>query len=146
MRSRRLLGKPGFEYIVDSGLGATVADYSKFRVNVFDSTGDPGRHFEDVEDQTMQNVENLMQLPAYQDLVRASGDGGCGAATLAGHSVAVPFVSAFTAALAIAQTIRIASGDAPHTTLSGDLRDVRTVRTALSSRAPRLRIPISEVN
>ena len=37
MPARRLMGGRGFEYVIDAGLGATVADYRKFRLNVFDS-------------------------------------------------------------------------------------------------------------
>jgi hypothetical protein len=36
MPARRLLGYPEFEYVIDAGLGATMADYQRFRVNVFD--------------------------------------------------------------------------------------------------------------
>ncbi len=61
-----------------------------------------------------------MQLPAYKRLAESRGDGGCGAATLAGTSVAVPFVSAFVGALSITQAIRIASGEAHHIGITGD--------------------------
>lgn len=128
MPPRRLLGLPGFEYIIDAGLGATAADYQKLRINVFDSAGDPASHFEGVEDQTMQVVEQLLKLPAYQDFARGNGDGQCGAAMLAERSVAVPFVSAFAGAVAITQAARIASGQAHHTVLTGDLGDVGTIR------------------
>jgi len=35
MRARPLLGNRGFEYVIDAGLGATVSDYQKLRINVF---------------------------------------------------------------------------------------------------------------
>jgi len=128
MPPRRLLGLPGFEYVIDAGLGATVADYQKVRVNVFDSTADPARHFEGVEDETDTRVAKLMNLPAYQEIARTGDDGRCGAAMLAEHSVAVPFVSAFAGAIAITQAIRIASGKAHHSALTGDVGDLRTIR------------------
>jgi len=139
MPPRRLLGLPGFEYIIDAGLGATAADYQKVRVNVFDVNGDPAKHFEGVEDREPQSVEQLMQLEAYQELTRITGD-RCGAATLAGHSVAVPFVSAFVGAVAVAQAVRIATGQAPHSSLVGDLADVRSVRATLGPATNRLSI------
>jgi hypothetical protein len=128
MPPRRLLGLPGFDYVIDAGLGATAADYQKVRINVFDSTADPARHFEGVEDETDHRVAQLMQLSAYQEIARNSGDGRCGAAMLAEHSVAVPFVSAFAGALAITQAIRISSGKAHHPALTGDIGDLRTIR------------------
>jgi hypothetical protein len=124
MPIRRLLGGQGFEYIIDAGLGATVDDYCKLRVNVFDSERSPASHFEGVEDQHVFVAERLKQMPAYQELARSRGDGGCGAAILAESSVAVPFVSAVAGALAVTQAIRIASGYAHHVGVTGDLRDL----------------------
>jgi hypothetical protein len=131
MPARRLLGLPSFDYIIDAGLGATATEYQKFRINVFDSIENPARHFEGVEDQISQRVATLLQLPAYQDLARSHIKGPCGAAMLAEHSVAVPFVSAFVGALAITQAIRIASGQPHYSALTGDLGDLRGVRAAL---------------
>lgn len=128
---RRLLGLPGFDYVIDAGLGATAADYQKIRINVFDSTIDPARHFEGVEDETDSRVAQLMNLPAYQEVARKGDAGRCGAATLAEQSVAVPFVSAVAGALAITQAIRIASGKAHHSALTGDVGDLRTVRATI---------------
>lgn len=140
MPARRLLGRRGFEYVIDAGLGATVADYRKFRINVFDSAGNPADHFHGVEDPTAQVAQDLMQLPAYQDLARARGDSGCGAAMLAQRSVAVPFVSAIVGALAVTQAIRIASGEAHHVGITGDVGDLRTARAALGQPPKRLTV------
>jgi hypothetical protein len=140
MPARRLLGGRGFEYVIDAGLGATVADYRKFRVNVFGAAGNAADHFAGVEDQTAQVVQELMQLPAYKHLAERLGDGGCGAATLAGSSVAVPFVSAFVGALSITQALRIASGEAHHGAIAGETGDLRSVRAALGAAPERLLI------
>jgi hypothetical protein len=140
MPARRLLGHTGFEYVIDAGLGATVSDYRKFRINVFDSAGDPANHFRGVEDQTEQVAQELMKLPAYQDLTRTRGDSGCGAAILAHRSVAVPFVSAVVGALAVSQAIRIASGEAHHLGITADLGDLRTARAALGQPPKRLTV------
>jgi hypothetical protein len=138
MPARRLLGGPGFDYIIDAGLGATVADYRKFRLNVFDSSANPSNHFADVEDETAQVIQNLMQLPAYKQLAESRGDGGCGAATLAGSSVAVPFVSAVVGALSITQAIRIASGKAHHIGITGDTGNIRSIRGVLGEAPERV--------
>ncbi len=136
--ARRLLGGRGFDYVIDAGLGATAADYRKFRVNVFDSAANPSDHFAAFNDQGSSPVEELMQLPAYKDLAERLGDGGCGAATLAGRSVAVPFVSALVGALSVTQALRIASGEAPHVGTTGDAGDLRSVRSALGEAPERL--------
>jgi hypothetical protein len=130
MPPRRLLGLPGFEYVIDAGLGAGAADYRKIRINVFDSTLDPAQYFDGVEDDTDSRVAELMKLPAYQEIARNSEDGRCGAAMLAEQSVAVPFVSAVSGALVITQAIRIASGKAHHSALTADVGDLGTARTA----------------
>jgi hypothetical protein len=141
MPIRRLLGSRGFEYIIDAGLGATVDDYCKLRVNVFDSSRGPATHFEGVEDQNAFVAERLKQMPAYQELARSRGDGGCGAAMLAEGSVAVPFVSAVAGALAVTQAIRIASGYAHYVGITGDLRDLTSIRGFLGRRSERVTVP-----
>jgi len=141
MPARRLLGLRGFEYIIDAGLGATFIDYRKLRINVFNSKENPAEHFRDVEDLTMQTVQALMDLPAYQELGRHLGDGGCGAAMLAASSVAVPFVSAIAGALAITQAIRIASGYAHHVAITGDVSDIRSLRATIGAVPARTIVP-----
>lgn len=140
MPARRLLGHRGFEYVIDGGLGATASDYQKFRINVFDSSQNPAEHFQGVEDQTDRVIRELMELPAYQELARSRGDGGCGAAMLAQRSVAVPFVSAFVGALSVTQAIRIASRETHYTGLTGDVGDLRTVRAARGQRPERVTV------
>jgi hypothetical protein len=140
MHARRLLGGRGFEYVIDAGLGATVADYRKFRLNVFDSASNPASHFADVEDETTQVIHDLMQLCAYKQLTEARGDGGCGAAMLAGSSVAVPFVSAFVSAFSITQAIRIVSGHAHHIGITGDTGNLRNVRAAIGIASERVAV------
>lgn len=128
MPPRRLLGRPGFEYIVDAGLGARAANYRSLRVNCFGPEGDPAVHFAGVEDPTDDDIAALRQLPAYQQIETMPGCGSCGAATLAGQPVVVPFVSALAGAVAIAQAVRLASGDGFGSSLTADVGDLRTLR------------------
>ncbi|MFZ1988790.1 MAG: hypothetical protein WAW96_03365 [Alphaproteobacteria bacterium] len=130
MPPRRLLGLPGFDHVIDCGLGATYSSYQDIRMNVFDRQHDPAQHFDGVEDQTEQIAKSLRELHAYKELTRALDDGGCGAALLSEKGVAVPFVSAFAGALAVTQAIRIASNEAPYRGLrvtSGDLKTLKLV-------------------
>lgn len=145
MAPRRLLGLPGFEHIIDCGLGATVDSYANFRINAFDTTRDPAAHFKGVEDRTTETIKQLLELPAYKELSRSLNDAGCGAATLAGKSVAVPFVSTFAGTLAVAQAIRIASGEPAYDGITGVVGDVRTVRGVQGSRPERVVVETTNV-
>ncbi len=60
---------------------------------------------------------------------------------LAETSVAVPFVSAVVAALAVTQAIRIASGYAHHSAITGDIGDLRSIRASLGPKATRVIVP-----
>jgi len=146
MPARCLLGHRGFEYIIDSGLGATVDDYRRFRINVFDSARNPADHFQGLEGQTKEVTQELLQLPAYQALARSRADSGCGAAMLADIAVAVPFVSALVGALTITQAIRIASGEAYHVGMTGDTGDLNGLRAVLGQPAARVTVGNVRVN
>lgn len=139
MEPRRVLGGAGFDCIIDCGLGATAQTYGSFGINVFDelTARSPQQHFEGVEDDVAKRTGSLMELPAYQNLGIEMNDGKCGAATLAGKSVAVPFVSGLAGALAIAQVIRIVSGELPNITIRGDAQDMNSLRAVLSESSER---------
>ena len=139
---RRLLGLSGFEYVIDAGLGATAQNYKDFRINVFDKFLDPAHHFSGMDDTQKETLDQLMQLPAYQELVEAEGKkAACGLALdLAGSSVAVPFVSAFVGALAVAQAIRISSNSPHHQTIQGNVDDTRTIRATLGLQPERISV------
>jgi len=120
-----------------------VANYQKFRVNVFGKERDPAQHFAGVEDDRVSAVKELMRLPAYKELALSQNDGGCAAAMLAERSVAVPFVSAFVGSVVMTQAIRIGSGEAPCVVLTGNLGDLRTVRATMGKPAARINFACS---
>jgi hypothetical protein len=137
MRPRRLLASPGFHRIVDVGLGATATDYCKFRINVFDGDYSPATHFAGLTDDFPDARDALLQLPAYERLLKDGSVDDCGAAQLAGISVAVPFVSAFAGALAVAQVIRVASGEVSCLGLTGTLGELGGMRGTASKQPGR---------
>jgi hypothetical protein len=145
MPPRRLLGRPGFEYVLDAGLGATATNYRSIRVSCFGPGDDPGQRFAGVEDRINETAAQLRKLPAYQAIESMPEHGTCGAATLAGQAVVVPFVSAVAGAFVVAQAVRIASGEALHTSLTADLGDLRTVRATRGEAAPRVTIKFGAV-
>lgn len=102
--ARRDMASVGFDAIVDAGLGRTAEDFDRFRVTVFHGKRSIDSYFADMEDATPTGIPDT---PAYQAL--ASSD-RCGAAEIAGASVAVPHVSAVAAAIAVARMIALVSG------------------------------------
>lgn len=135
MSARRMLGLPKFEYVIDAGLGATAKDFRSIRVSAFGPGEDPAMRFAGVDDRTEETIAELRKLPAYQQIEDMPQHGTCGAATLAGQAVAVPFVSGVAGALVVAQATRLASGQNLHANLTTDMGDLRTVR-AVAGPAP----------
>ena len=140
---RRLLAGPGFEYVIDGGLGATASDFTHLRVNVFGDGFDLLRHFEGMDDR-LSSLEALEELPAYQEIARTHSQGRCGSAMLAGQAVAAPFVSAVAGAFVVAQAVRLATGLAPSLTIKADVSDMRGLRAASGTAAERIRIPMAQ--
>lgn len=103
---RRLLDHAGFEAILDVGLGRTANDFDRYRVNVFDEHRRIGTHFAGVGER-IPNAD-APDVPAYAQI--QSEIGRCGAAAIGNASIAVPFVSAIAAAVAISRAIAICSG------------------------------------
>ncbi len=103
-RARRDMASVGFEAIVDAGLGRTADDFDKFRVTAFHAGRSIDGYFAGRDDP--QPVE-IPDAPAYQKLAAVDR---CGAAEIAGASVAVPYVSAVAAAIAVARMIAFVSG------------------------------------
>jgi len=132
MAPRRLLGIPGFRHIIDSGLGSTVRNFREFRVNAFGEHDDPKLHFQGVKDRAREDLDSVLELPAYKRLLSQSTDGNCGVLTLAGQPIVLPFISALTAALAISQAIRIENGLPPNRTIVGRVNDMRNLRAVRS--------------
>lgn len=103
---RRHLADTGFHAIVDVGLGRTATDFDRFRVNVFDCDRRIDQHFAGLSDPVV--TADAPDSPAYAQLEAEIGR--CGAAEIGNASVAVPYVSAVAAAVAVSRAIAVASG------------------------------------
>ena len=137
VKSRRLLDAVGFERIVDCGLGTNSNDYNRYRVTVLDPSYGAAAHFAGQDDRSTK--DRNLALPAYGSMAVENPGAACGAAELAGAAVAVPFVSAFAAALAIAQAIRVSSG-LPHARNVVGRLDGLTMPRAVGSAAAASRV------
>ena len=126
--ARKLLGNVDFERVIDCGLGGTAATYRRFRLGVFDPAYTAAQHFNGVEDQS--GKEQNIRLKAYQDAMAEDPAAACGMGELAGASVAVPFVSMFVGTLAVAQAIRIASGQPHARSMVGSVDCIGAIRVS----------------
>ena len=106
VEARRLMAKVGFDCIVDAGLGRSASDFDRYRVTVFDPTRPIDEHFAGQED--VPAGQDPPKGDAYRTLEAEIGP--CGTAEIGGASVAVPYVSALAAAIAVARVIAVTSG------------------------------------
>ena len=106
VEARKLMAEVGFDCIVDAGLGRTAFDFDRYRVTVFDRIRPIDKHFAG-QDDTLVGQE-FSTNEAYRRLEAEIGP--CGIAEIGGASVAVPYVSALAASVAISRVIAITSG------------------------------------
>ncbi len=103
---RRHMARVGFDCIVDAGLGRKANDFDRYRVTIFNGGRPIDKHFADQEDPRVSD-----DIPADEAYQRLLGEiGRCGTTEVAGASVAAPYVSAVTAAVAVSRLIAIVSG------------------------------------
>lgn len=121
----------GFDCIIDGGLGRKAGDFDRYRVTVFDATHRIDNHFgnpgeADATETRQPKTDVVPDSKAYKDL---EGEiGRCGAAEIAGASVAVPYVSALTAAIMVARTVSLFSGCGCPRSEVGKVRAIRSRR------------------
>jgi hypothetical protein len=127
--ARAALEKPGFDLVVEAGLGAGPQAFRNFSTHVLPAT----RSAEEIwSRQVGEPEENFEDKPAYKAL-RHQGMDTCGLAQLASRTVGVPFVGLIAACLAISELLRRLHGGVALELTSGSamaLDDVETVSGA----------------
>lgn len=118
--ARRLLENPGFQFVIDAGLGSTAGDYDGFCIQTFTNTGRAAKAFPDStrKQSRQKRVEN--NQAGYDSL----GHDQCGMHWAADIMVGVPFVGVATACLVISSAIRAIAGHFIYETISGSLRNI----------------------
>ncbi|GIL40555.1 hypothetical protein [Roseiterribacter gracilis] len=116
---RKLVATAGFEHVVDGGTGGGATEYECFQVRTF-------RNGDSVEaawnPERPKAREATLAMPAYAELLStADARTRCGLVEIADASVALPFVGAAVAAIAVSQAIRLASGRRCARLLTSDL-------------------------
>jgi hypothetical protein len=105
--SRRQLEKPGFDLVVDAGLGGGPRDYLDITMHTFPAPQDPEAVFPGLgEDRGETLVDGVR---AYQEQERSGAD-RCGLIEVAGRAVATAFVGVTAACFVVAEAIRPALG------------------------------------
>ena len=129
--TRAALEKPGFDLVIEAGLGAGPQAFRSFAMHAFPAS----RSAEELWlRQAATADENFENRPAYQAL-RQLGMDRCGLTQLASRTVGVPFVGLIAAAIAISELLRRLHGGAALELASGSvaaLQDVETVPMAAS--------------
>jgi hypothetical protein len=113
--ARSVLDKPGFDLVVEAGLGAGPSGFRNFSMHTFPSSLNPAKIW---KRQGMSRLPDVTAMPAYSAL-RKSGVDACGLTQLASRTVGVPFVGLIAAALAVSELLRRLHGAKALESLSG---------------------------
>jgi hypothetical protein len=130
--ARQHLERVGFEWVIETGLGAGPEAFKNFSLHTFPSSRSAATLWSENQMATRAQpltLELIAQLPAYQTALYPDLD-ECGVAQLASRTVGVPFVGLTAATLAIAEVLRRLHGGMILEVLSGSsavLEDIETV-------------------
>jgi hypothetical protein len=100
--ARAALEKPGFDLVVEAGLGGGPQAFRNFSIHTFPASRTAKRLW---LPQVSEADESFEAMPAYQAL-RREGMDDCGLAQLASRTVGVPFVGLIAACMTISELLR----------------------------------------
>jgi hypothetical protein len=122
--TRALLSDAGFDAVIDAGLGGGPLHYLDMQTHVFPA----GRRSDEIPAWRAAPMDDarLLELPAYKELARDSGD-RCGTVQVAGRSVAAAFVGATASALVVAEATRLLLDQHRFAVVDASLRDLSSV-------------------
>lgn len=134
--ARATLQHAGFGRIVEAGLGKGTQEYLAFQLHTFPGSR-TAHQIWDRRIETGSETSAVVEQPAYQALA-AEGVDVCGLTQLAGRTVGAPFVGMVTAALVIAELIRMSLGAHRYEAVDGSLRSLehRTTVAAAAEAEP----------
>jgi len=121
-RGRAALEDVGFHRIIEAGLGRGTEEYLAFQIHTFPALRSARNRWGGITESEV--IENALLRPAYQALATAGAD-QCGLTTLAGHAVGASFVGAATAAIVIAELLRMVMGEHRYEVIDGTLCSLR---------------------
>jgi len=128
--ARANLEDVGFSRVIEAGLGAGPQEYLAFQMHTFPACRTArSRWGVDVHH---SNGDSTSDNPAYHALAQDGLD-ECGIITLAGRTVGASFVGAVTAAVVVAELMRMAMGGTRYEVVDGSLRSLELRQAVLSS-------------
>ena len=111
----------GFDRVIEAGLGAGTKEHLAFQTHTFPA-GRSAKHRWGTQG-LRPNAGNVADNPAYRALAQHGLD-ECGITTLAGRTVGASFVGAVTAAVVVAELMRMALGGNRYEIVDGSLRSL----------------------
>lgn len=111
----------GFDRVIEAGLGAGTQEYLAFQTHTFPA-GRSARYRWGTQVH-QPDANTVADKPAYRALAQQGID-DCGITVLAGRTVGASFVGAVTAAVVIAELIRMGLGGPRYEVVDGSLRSL----------------------
>ncbi|TAJ81853.1 hypothetical protein [Reyranella sp.] len=130
--ARAALEKPGFDLVVEAGLGGGPQAFRNFSIHTFPASRTAERLW---LPQVAEADESFEAMPAYQAL-RREGMDDCGLAQLASRTVGVPFVGLIAACVAISELLRRLHGGAALELASGSALALENVESVSMTAQP----------
>jgi hypothetical protein len=118
--ARRFLECAGFDWVIESGLGAGPAAFKNFALHTFPSDHSAEKLWSEVSQSIAGSVEPWKELAAYKVSNHPDLD-ECGLTQLASRSIGVPFVGLTAACLVIAEILRRLHGGRSFAAISGSM-------------------------
>ena len=120
----------GFDRVIEAGLGTGTQEYLAFQVHTFPARRSAKCRWGAGVHQL--NGDTVVDKPAYRALAQDGLD-DCGITTLAGRTVGASFVGAVTAAVVVAELIRMAVGGHRYEVVDGSLRSLKLRQAVLAA-------------
>jgi hypothetical protein len=116
---RLALDKPGFDFVVEAGLGRGHRDFRTMRIHTLPN-GRPTTNLWKVDRAT----EAVQERPAYQAMLKSGELDKCGVTLLAGRAIGASFVGAAAASLALSEVLRLLHGAPVNQLIDIDLQGI----------------------
>ena len=120
----------GFGRVIEAGLGAGTQEYLAFQVHTFPACRTAKSRW--AAEVNHSNRDKVADNPAYRAFAEDGVD-DCGITTLAGRTVGASFVGATTAAVVVAELLRMAIGGHRYEVVDGSLRSPELRQAVLST-------------
>ncbi len=127
-RARADLEDVRFDRVIEAGLGAGTQEYLAFQAHTFPAHRSARQRWGAQGHQPHEDT--VVDNPAYRTLAQHGLD-DCGITTLAGRTVGASFVGAVTAAVVIAELIRMGLGGHRYEVVDGSLRSLELRRVVV---------------